>query len=42
MLLHDSTVDRTSNGTGAVAEHALAQLRELDFRSWKGVDVPDE
>lgn len=41
VLLHDSTVDRTSNGTGAVAEHTLAQLRELDFSSWKGVDVPD-
>lgn len=42
VLLHDSTVDRTSNGTGAVAEMTLAELRELDFSSWKGADVPDE
>ncbi|NYE96111.1 glycerophosphoryl diester phosphodiesterase [Psychromicrobium silvestre] len=42
VLLHDSTLDRTSNGTGAVAEKTLSELRDLDFSSWKGVDVPDE
>ena len=28
---HDDTVDRTSNGHGAIAELTLAELRELDF-----------
>lgn len=31
VIIHDLTVDRTSNGTGAVAELELAQLRELNF-----------
>ena len=30
ILMHDATVDRTTNGTGAVAELTLAQLRTLD------------
>ncbi|AMM31048.1 glycerophosphodiester phosphodiesterase [Sinomonas atrocyanea] len=42
VLLHDANLDRTSSGTGPVAERTLAQLRELDFSSWKGVRVPDE
>ncbi|MDJ0312248.1 glycerophosphodiester phosphodiesterase family protein [Arthrobacter sp. H35-D1] len=40
VLLHDETVDRTSSGTGPVAELTLAQLRELDFSSWHGADLP--
>ena len=35
VLLHDSTVDRTSNGTGNVADLTLAELKALDFGSWK-------
>lgn len=35
VLLHDSTVDRTSNGTGSIANMTLAQVRALDFGSWK-------
>ncbi|WP_285725650.1 glycerophosphodiester phosphodiesterase [Psychromicrobium xiongbiense] len=42
VLLHDSTLDRTSNGTGPVAEHTLEQLRDLDFSSWKGTEIPEE
>lgn len=42
VLLHDATLDRTSDGTGAVSEQTLAELRELDFSSWKGADIPDE
>ncbi len=30
VLMHDLTVDRTTNGTGAVASLTLDQLRELD------------
>lgn len=42
VLLHDSNLDRTSNGTGPVADRTLDELRELDFSSWKGVRIPDE
>lgn len=31
VLLHDPTVDRTSNGTGHIRDLTLAQVRELDF-----------
>jgi glycerophosphoryl diester phosphodiesterase len=30
VVIHDATVDRTTDGTGAVATMTLAQLRELD------------
>jgi len=40
VLIHDATVDRTSNGTGPVASHTLGELRNLDFSSWKQVPVP--
>ncbi|QTF73190.1 glycerophosphodiester phosphodiesterase [Arthrobacter woluwensis] len=42
VLLHDDDLDRTSNGTGPVAEKTLAELRELDFHSWKGAVIPQE
>lgn len=41
VLLHDSTLDRTSDGTGPVAERTLHALRGLDFSSWKGVRIPE-
>lgn len=31
VLLHDETVDRTSNGSGRVSEMTLEELRALDF-----------
>ncbi|WP_230854818.1 glycerophosphodiester phosphodiesterase [Arthrobacter terrae] len=40
VLLHDETVDRTSNGSGPLAQQTLAQLQELDFCSWKDATVP--
>ncbi|WP_104086965.1 glycerophosphodiester phosphodiesterase family protein [Arthrobacter sp. GMC3] len=42
ILLHDDDVGRTSNGSGPVAELTLAQLRALDFSSWKGAVIPAE
>lgn len=30
IVIHDETLDRTTNGHGLVREHTLAQLRELD------------
>ncbi len=40
VCLHDGTLERTSDGSGAVSEHTLAQLRRLDFHSWKGARLP--
>ena len=38
---HDPTVDRTTNGSGRIADHTLAELRELDNAYWfiPGADV---
>ncbi|MGV0109401.1 glycerophosphodiester phosphodiesterase [Arthrobacter sp. CP30] len=40
VCFHDTTLERTTNGTGDVADHTLAELRALDASSWKGVDLP--
>jgi len=34
VVIHDSTVDRTTNGKGAVSSMTLAELRSLDAGSW--------
>lgn len=34
VLLHDSTINRTSNGTGNINDLTFAQVREYDFGSW--------
>ncbi len=36
VVLHDATVDRTTNGSGRVAELELAEIRALDAGSWFG------
>ena len=35
VLLHDDTVDRTSNGTGNISNLTFAAVRALDFGGWK-------
>ena len=45
VLMHDSTLDRTTNGTGPVSARTLEQLKTLDAGSWKakrfaGTKVP--
>ncbi|WP_300667848.1 glycerophosphodiester phosphodiesterase family protein [Desulfoluna sp.] len=42
VVIHDETVDRTTNGTGAVAELSDAYLRSLDAGSWKGEQFQGE
>lgn len=37
---HDPTVDRTSNSAGQVADKTLAQLKSLDFSSWRNPQIP--
>lgn len=35
VLLHDNTIDRTSNGTGAIGDMTYDQVSQYDFGSWK-------
>lgn len=34
IVMHDDTVDRTTDGTGLVADYTLADLKRLDAGSW--------
>ncbi len=45
VILHDETVDRTTDGHGPVAEKTLEEVRQLDAGTWKstkfkGVRIP--
>lgn len=42
VAIHDSTLERTTNGTGAVHDFTLAQLRELDAGKWFDREFMDE
>lgn len=42
VCFHDATVDRTSNGTGSVADLSLAHMRTLDVTSWKTPKLPGD
>ena len=34
VVIHDATLERTTNGEGAVSDHTLAQLKQLDAGGW--------
>jgi len=34
VVMHDTTLDRTTNGTGTIASHTLRQIRRLDGAYW--------
>lgn len=36
VMLHDSTIDRTSNGSGTISALTYAQASQYDYGSWKG------
>ncbi|SVB47092.1 uncharacterized protein METZ01_LOCUS199946, partial [marine metagenome] len=45
VVMHDDTVDRTTNGSGEVAKMTLSELKDLDAGSWwssefKGERIP--
>ena len=42
VLLHDETVNRTTNGKGKLAEMTAAALRELDAGAWKAKEFAGE
>ena len=42
VCIHDATVDRTTNGTGKVAEMTLGELKALDAGSRKGAEFAGE
>jgi glycerophosphoryl diester phosphodiesterase len=40
VCIHDTTLERTTSGSGDVADHTVAELRMLDVAAWKGVGIP--
>ena len=42
VIMHDKTVDRTTNGTGLVSELTLAEIKKLDAGSWKSQQFAGE
>lgn len=42
VLLHDDSIDRTSNGSGNIEELTYDQVKDLDFGSWKSAAYAGE
>jgi glycerophosphoryl diester phosphodiesterase len=42
VIIHDSTVNRTSNGNGKVKNLTLKQLKDLDYGSWFSKEFKNE
>ena len=42
VMMHDHTVDRTTDGTGLIREKTLEEIRRLDAGSWKGEEFRGE
>jgi glycerophosphoryl diester phosphodiesterase len=41
VLLHDDTINRTSNGVGSINDLTLEQVRTYDFGAWKNAKYTD-
>jgi len=42
VVIHDDTVDRTTNGSGPVTSHSMTALQALDAGSWFGAQFSGE
>jgi len=42
VLFHDETLERTTNGAGAISGRSLAEIAELDAGSWFGAEYSGE
>jgi glycerophosphoryl diester phosphodiesterase len=42
VVIHDETLERTTNGRGRVADHTLKELKQLDAGSWFGAEFSGE
>ena len=42
MLLHDETIDRTTNKSGTLAEMSLEQVQRLDAGNWQRIPTLEE
>ncbi|MHC4066194.1 MAG: glycerophosphodiester phosphodiesterase, partial [Planctomycetota bacterium] len=42
VIMHDETLDRTTDGTGKVTEHTLAELQQLDAGGGERIPTYDE
>lgn len=42
VIMHDTTVDRTTDGSGNVSDFTLAELKKLDAGSWKSKEFTGE
>ncbi|WP_113930590.1 glycerophosphodiester phosphodiesterase family protein [Bacillus sp. P14.5] len=42
VVIHDFSVDRTTNGKGLVGDHTLEELKKLDAGSWFNSDFSNE
>ncbi|WP_243355669.1 glycerophosphodiester phosphodiesterase [Bacillus litorisediminis] len=42
VVIHDETVDRTTNGTGRICDLTLAEIKQFDAGSWFSPNFADE
>ena len=42
VVIHDATLERTTNGHGAVSDHTLEELKQLDAGSWFDAQFADQ
>ncbi|MFD1206171.1 MULTISPECIES: glycerophosphodiester phosphodiesterase [Sporosarcina] len=42
VVIHDESIDRTSNGSGFIKDLTLSELKEFDFGSWFSPDFSGE